>query len=54
VSDQTALSFATRSAPADGVAVVFAGEGPKLTQAAQDLDTKSKGLLAKAAEITGF
>ena len=54
MSDQTALSFATRSAPADGVAVVFAGEGPKLTQAAQDLDKKSKGLLAKAAEITGF
>ncbi len=54
MSDQTALSFATRSAPADGVAVVFAGEGPKLTHAAQDLDKKSKGLLAKAAEITGF
>jgi leucyl aminopeptidase len=54
VSDQTALSFATRSAPADGVAVVFAGEGPNLTRTAQDLDKKSKGLLAKAAEITGF
>jgi leucyl aminopeptidase len=54
VSDQTALSFASRSAPADGVAVVFAGEGPKLTRTAGDLDKKSKGVLAKAAEITGF
>ena len=54
MSDQTALSFASKSAPADGVAVVFAGEGPKLTHAAQDLDKKSKGLLAKAVEITGF
>ena len=36
------------------MAVVFAGEGPKLTHAAKDLDKKSKGLLAKAAEITGF
>ena len=41
MSDQTALSFAARSAPADGVAVVFAGEGPKLTHAAGKLmDTK--------------
>ncbi|HLO21944.1 MAG TPA: leucyl aminopeptidase [Methyloceanibacter sp.] len=54
MSDQTALSFASRSAPADGVAVVFAGEGPKLTRTAGDLDKKSKGVLAKAAEITGF
>jgi leucyl aminopeptidase len=54
MSNQTDLSFATRSAPADGVAVVFAGEGPKLTQAAQDLDKKSQGMLARAAEITGF
>jgi leucyl aminopeptidase len=54
VSDQTALSFASRSAPADGVAVVFAGEGPQLTRTAGDLDKKSKGVLAKAAEITGF
>jgi leucyl aminopeptidase len=54
VSDQAALSFAFRSAPADGVAVVFAGEGLKLTRSAEDLDKKSKGLLAKAAEITGF
>jgi leucyl aminopeptidase len=54
LSDQTALSFASRSAPADGVAVVFAEEGRKLTPSAQDLDKKSKGLLSKAAEITGF
>ena len=54
VIDQTALSFASKSAPADGVVVVLAEEGPKLTPAAQDLDKKSKGLLSKAAEITGF
>ncbi len=54
MSDQTTLSFVARSAPADGVAVVFAGEGGSLTPSAQDLDKKSKGLLAKAAEITGF
>jgi leucyl aminopeptidase len=54
LSDQTALSFASKSAPADGVAVVFAEEGRKLTPSAQDLDKKSKGLLTKAAGITGF
>jgi leucyl aminopeptidase len=54
VSDQTALSFASKSAPADGVAVVFAEDGRKLAPAAQDLDKKSKGLLSKAAQITGF
>ena len=54
MSDQTALSFASRSAPADGVVVVFAEEGPKLTPSAQDLDKKSKGLLSRAVEITGF
>ncbi|MGH6736976.1 MAG: leucyl aminopeptidase [Methyloceanibacter sp.] len=54
MTDQTALSFASMSAPADGVAVVFAEEGPKLTQAAQDLDKKTKGQLTKAAQITGF
>jgi leucyl aminopeptidase len=54
VSDQTALSFASKSAPADGVVVVFAEEGPKLTPTAQDLDKKSKGLLSRAAGITGF
>jgi len=54
VTDQTALSFASPSAAADGVAVVFAEEGPKLTSAAQDLDKKTKGLLTKAAQITTF
>jgi leucyl aminopeptidase len=54
VTDQTALSFASNTAPADGVAVVFAEEGPRLSAAAQDLDKKSKGLLTKAIGITGF
>jgi leucyl aminopeptidase len=54
VSDQTALSFASKTAPADGVIVVFAEEGAKLTPSAQDLDKKSKGLLSRAIEITGF
>ncbi|HLE05280.1 MAG TPA: M17 family peptidase N-terminal domain-containing protein, partial [Anaerolineales bacterium] len=54
MSDQTALSFASKTAPADGVVVVFAEGGPKLTPTAQDLDKKSKGLLSRAAEITGF
>jgi leucyl aminopeptidase len=54
VTDQTTLSFASKGAPADGVAVFFAEEGPKLTPAAQDLDKTSKGLVSKAAEITGF
>ena len=54
MSDQTALSFTSTTAPADGVVVVFAEEGPKLTPSALDLDKKSKGLLTKAIEITGF
>jgi len=54
VTDQTALSFASKTAVGDGVAVVFAEEGPKLSPAAQDLDKKTGGLLAKAAQITGF
>src|SRR4029078_13330056 len=54
VTDQTTLSFASQTAPADGVAVVFAEEGPRLSAAAQDLDKKSKGLLSKAIGITGF
>jgi leucyl aminopeptidase len=54
VSDQTSLSFAGKTAPAEGVVVVFAEEGRKLTPAAQDLDRKTKGLLSKATEITGF
>jgi leucyl aminopeptidase len=54
VSDQTALSFASKTAPADGVVVVFAEEGRKLAPTAQNLDKKSKGVLSRAAEITGF
>jgi len=54
VTDQTTLSFATMTAAGDGVAVVFAEEGPKLSPAAQDLDKKTKGLLTKAAQITAF
>jgi leucyl aminopeptidase len=54
VTDQTALSFASMSAAGDGVAVVFAEEGAKLTPAAQDLDKKTKGLLTKAIQITTF
>ena len=54
MSDQTALSFAGKDARAEGVAVVFAEEGPKFTPAAKDFDKKSAGLLSRAAGITGF
>ena len=54
VRDQTALTFASKTAPADGVVVVFAEESPKLTPTAQALDKKSKSLLSRAADITGF
>ncbi len=54
LSDQTALSFASISAPADGVAVVFAEDGPKFSAVVKDLDKKSKGLVTKAIGITGF
>jgi leucyl aminopeptidase len=54
VSDQTAISFANLTAPSEGVVVVFAGEGPKLTSAAQEFDKKSKGVLSRAAEISDF
>ena len=54
MSDQTALSFAGKDARAEGVAVVFAEEGPKLTPSAKDFDKKSGGLLSRAAGITGF
>jgi len=54
VTDQISLSFASKTAPADGVVVVFAEEGRKLAPTAQDLDKKSKGVLSRAAEITGF
>ena len=54
VTDQTALSFASKTTPADGVAVVLVEEGPRLSAAAEDLDKKSKGLLTKAIGITRF
>ena len=54
MTDQTALSFASLTATGDGVAVVFAEEGAKLTPAAQDLDKTTKGLLSKAIQITAF
>jgi leucyl aminopeptidase len=54
VSDQTTISFANLNVPEEGVVVVLAEEGPKLTPGAKDLDKKAKGLLARAAEISGF
>jgi leucyl aminopeptidase len=54
VSDQTTISFASLSLPQEGVAVVLAEDGPKLTPAAKDLDKASKGLLSRAATISGF
>ncbi len=55
LTDQTTLSFASPSAAAaDGVAVVFAEDGPKFTSAAQDLDKKTKGMLSEAARISAF
>jgi leucyl aminopeptidase len=54
VSDQATVSFANKTAPAEGVAVVFAGEGGKLSQTALNFDKKSKDQLTRAADITGF
>jgi len=54
LTDLTSLSFASKTAAGDGVAVVFAEEGPKLSPAAQDLDKKTKGILTKAVQITTF
>lgn len=54
MSDQTALSFASKTVPAEGTVVVFAEEGRKLTPTAQDLDKQSKGLLSRAADVTDF
>jgi leucyl aminopeptidase len=54
VSDQTSISFANLKLPEEGVAVVLAEEGPKLSPAAKDLDKQSKRLLSRAAEISGF
>ena len=54
MSDQTTISFANLILPQEGVAVVLAEEGPKLTPAAKELDKASKGLLSRAATISGF
>jgi leucyl aminopeptidase len=54
VSDQTSIAFANLKLPEEGVGVVLAEEGPKLSPAAKDLDKRSKGLLSRAAEISGF
>jgi leucyl aminopeptidase len=54
VSDQATISFVALTAPDGGVMVVFAEEGPKLGPIAKTLDKTSKGLLSRAAEISGF
>ncbi len=54
MSDQTTITFATLNLPQEGVAVVLADEGPKLAPAAKELDKASKGLLSRAATISGF
>ena len=54
MNDQTTISFANLSLPQEGVAVVLAEEGPKLAPAAKELDKASKGLLSRAATISGF
>jgi leucyl aminopeptidase len=54
VSDETTISFASLSLPQEGVALVLAEEGPILSPAARDLDKESKGLLSRAANISGF
>ena len=54
MSDQTTISFANLILPQEGVAVVLAEDGPKLTPAAKSLDKAAKGLLSRAATISGF
>ena len=54
MSDTTAISFSNLKLPGEGVAVVFAEEGPKLTSAAAELDKSSKGLLKRAIEVSDF
>ena len=54
MTDQTAVSFVSKTAAGDGVAVVFAEEGPKLTPQAQELDKAAKVLLTKVARIAEF
>ncbi len=55
MTNPTTLSFASLSAvAADGTAIIFAEEGPKLSPAAQDLDKKTKGRLKDAVKVSGF
>ncbi|HEY9521368.1 MAG TPA: M17 family peptidase N-terminal domain-containing protein, partial [Methyloceanibacter sp.] len=54
MNDETTISFANLSLPQEGVAVVLAEDGPKLSSAAKELDKESKGLLSRAANISGF
>ncbi|MGB3021530.1 MAG: M17 family peptidase N-terminal domain-containing protein, partial [Methyloceanibacter sp.] len=54
MTDQTAISFASLNVPEEGVVAVLAEEGPKLAPAAKGLDKTSKGLLSRAANISGF
>jgi leucyl aminopeptidase len=54
VSEQTAISFADLSPPQEAVALVLAEEGPKLSAVAKDIDKTSKGLLSRAAQVSGF
>ena len=54
MSDQAAISFVPLDPPTDGIVALFAEEGPKLTPIAKTIDKSSKGLLSRAAEISGF
>jgi leucyl aminopeptidase len=54
VSEQTAISFADVTPLDEGVVVVLAEEGPKLAPTAKTLDKAANGLLARAAEVSGF
>ena len=54
MSEQASLSFASRTAPADGVVVVFAEEGRKLSPAAQISTRSRKIFVAEPPNITGF
>ena len=55
MTNPTTLSFASPSAAAaDGTAVVFAEEGPRLSPTARDLDKKTKGRLKDAVKISDF
>ena len=54
MSDQAAISFVPLDPPTDGIIALFAEEGPKFTPIAKTIDKESKGLLSRAAEISGF